>query len=115
MTTTHSMTDEERALVKELQDKIDEKSKDDNEIWIDQDDFTIDEIAVIEEIIDCPIDRLEDPTYKKAKAMKAMAYVVMKRIDPDFKIADAGKLKPRFAKKVVAGDKKETPTESVDS
>lgn len=113
MTTTdkpnNELTEEEKKLVEELQSKLDEASQDENVLFIDQTDFTIDEIDEIENIIDDSIDALEDVHYKKANAMRAMAYVVMKRTDPDFKIADAGKLKPHFRRT------QQNPTKSADS
>jgi hypothetical protein len=55
--------------------------------------LTIDEIDAIEEIIDAPLDSLSKPGVRKAKLLKAMAYVIKKRDNPDFTIEDAGRLR----------------------
>ncbi|MGY5131275.1 hypothetical protein ACWGJW_02440 [Streptomyces nigrescens] len=60
---------------------------------MDIDSLTIDEIEVIEEIIDGPLDALAAPGAKKAKLLKAMAYVIKRRENPDFTIEDAGRLR----------------------
>jgi hypothetical protein len=57
------------------------------------DSLTLDEIDAIEEIIDAPLDTLSKPGMRKAKLLKAMAYVIKRRDNPDFTIEDAGKLR----------------------
>ncbi|MFI6861297.1 hypothetical protein ACIBKZ_15580 [Streptomyces sp. NPDC050421] len=65
----------------------------DDVLSLDIDSLTLDEIDDIEEIIDGPLDSLSKPGARKAKLLKAMAYVIKKRDNPDFTIADAGRLK----------------------
>jgi hypothetical protein len=57
------------------------------------DSLTLDEIDAIEEIIDAPLDTLSKPGMRKAKLLKAMAFVIKRRDNPDFTIEDAGKLR----------------------
>ncbi|WP_282793676.1 hypothetical protein [Streptomyces sp. CC224B] len=66
---------------------------------LDIDSLTIDEIDVIEEIIDGPLDSLAKPGARKAKLLRAMAVVVKRREDPDFSAEDAGKLRISFKQK----------------
>jgi len=58
--------------------------------------LTIDEIDAIEEITGQPLDSLNKPGSRRAPMLKAMAYVVMKRKNPDFTIEDAGRLQINF-------------------
>ncbi|MER5894768.1 hypothetical protein [Streptomyces sp. NPDC001876] len=60
------------------------------------DSLTIDEIDAIEEITGQPLDALNKPGARRAPMLKAMAFVVMKRKNPDFTIADAGRLQINF-------------------
>ncbi|AFU62205.1 tail assembly chaperone [Streptomyces phage TG1] len=57
------------------------------------DSLTIDEIDAIEEITGKPLDALNAKGQRRAPMLKAMAYVVMKRKNPDFTIEDAGRLR----------------------
>ncbi|MFE6159811.1 hypothetical protein ACFQ7F_12970 [Streptomyces sp. NPDC056486] len=57
------------------------------------DSLTLDEIEIIEDLIDAPLDSLSKPGQKKARLLKAMAYVIKRRDNPDFTLADAGRLK----------------------
>ncbi|WP_172385210.1 hypothetical protein [Streptomyces sp. MNP-20] len=68
----------------------------DEVLSLDIDSLTIDEIDVIEEIIDGPLDMLAKPGARKAKLLRAMAVVIKRREDPDFSAEDAGKLKIQF-------------------
>ncbi|MFF2406718.1 hypothetical protein [Streptomyces sp. NPDC058092] len=60
---------------------------------IDIDSLSIDEIDVIEDIIDGPLDALAKPGARKAKLLRAMAVVIKRREDPTFTAEDAGKLR----------------------
>ncbi|MFE2245250.1 hypothetical protein [Streptomyces lavendulae] len=60
---------------------------------MDIDSLTIDEIETIEDIIDGPLDSLAKPGAKKGRLLKAMAYVVKKRENPEFTLEDAGRLR----------------------
>jgi hypothetical protein len=73
---------------------------------LDIDSLTIDEIEVIEDIIDGPLDSIAKPGAKKAKLLKAMAYVVKKRANPEFTLEDAGRLR------IELKAKKADPTEA---
>ncbi|MFD7257820.1 hypothetical protein [Streptomyces sp. NPDC059874] len=57
------------------------------------DSLTLNEIEAIEDIIDGPLDGLAKPGAKKAKLLKAMAYVIKRRDNPEFTIEDAGNLR----------------------
>ncbi|MFD9904789.1 hypothetical protein [Streptomyces sp. NPDC059063] len=71
----------------------------DEVLSLDIDSLTIDEIDVIEEIIDGPLDALAKPGARKAKMLRAMAVVIKRREDPTFTAEDAGKLKISFKQK----------------
>ncbi|WP_030779360.1 hypothetical protein [Streptomyces sp. NRRL S-920] len=71
----------------------------DEVLSLDIDSLTIDEIDVIEEIIDGPLDSLAKPGARKAKMLRAMAVVIKRREDPSFTAEDAGKLKIQFKQK----------------
>ncbi|MFF3086369.1 hypothetical protein ACFVRB_15165 [Streptomyces nojiriensis] len=66
---------------------------------LDIDSLTIDEIDVIEDIIDGPLDSLAKPGARKAKLLRAMAVVIKQREDPTFSAEDAGKLRIEFKQK----------------
>ncbi|MFF4430499.1 hypothetical protein ACN20G_14510 [Streptomyces sp. BI20] len=69
---------------------------------IDIDSLSIDEIDIIEDIIDGPLDQLAKPGARKAKLLRAMAVVIKRREDPTFTAEDAGKL--RISLKAVPKD-----------
>ncbi|MER5258535.1 hypothetical protein [Streptomyces sp. NPDC002855] len=71
----------------------------DEVLSLDIDSLTIDEIDVIEEIIDGPLDALAKPGARKAKMLRAMAVVIKRREDPTFTAEDAGKLRIQFKQK----------------
>ncbi|MFI9206193.1 hypothetical protein [Streptomyces sp. NPDC053048] len=66
---------------------------------LDIDSLSIDEIEIIEDIIDGPLDQLAKPGARKAKLLRAMAVVIKRREDPTFSAEDAGKLRIEFKKK----------------
>ncbi|MFJ8386221.1 hypothetical protein ACIQ9Q_17185 [Streptomyces sp. NPDC094438] len=66
---------------------------------LDIDSLTIDEIDVIEDIIDGPLDSLAKPGARKAKLLRAMAVVIKRRDDPSFTAEDAGSLRIQFKQK----------------
>ncbi|MFF4424162.1 hypothetical protein ACFY04_25835 [Streptomyces sp. NPDC001549] len=74
----------------------------DDVLSLDIDSLTIDEIDVIEEIIDGPLDSLAKPGARKAKLLRAMAVVIKQRDDPSFTAEDAGKLRIQFKQKAKA-------------
>jgi hypothetical protein len=54
--------------------------------------LTIEEVETIEQISGAPIDALMDDNALKGKSLKAVVYVIKKREDDKFTIADAAKL-----------------------
>lgn len=71
------------------------------------DSLTIGEICAIEDITGQPLDSLNKPGAKRGPMLKAMAYVVMKRKNPNFSIDDADALQINFK-----GKAKPDPTEA---
>lgn len=74
----------------------------DDVISIDLNHLTIDEIDVIEDIIDAPIDSMSNPNVRKGKLLRAVGYVVKRRDNPDFRLEDAGKLRVDFGQAMEA-------------
>ncbi|MFJ7419779.1 hypothetical protein ACIQXD_14355 [Streptomyces uncialis] len=66
---------------------------------LDIDSLSIDEIEIIEDIIDGPLDQLAKPGARKSKLLRAMAVVIKRRDDPSFSAKDAGKLRIAFKSK----------------
>lgn len=62
-------------------------------LTIDLDDLTIDEIDLVEDILDAPIDSVFDASVRKAPALRALAYVAMRRENPDVTMDEVGKQK----------------------
>ncbi|WP_367140437.1 MULTISPECIES: hypothetical protein [Streptomyces] len=58
--------------------------------------LSIDEIDIIEEITDAPLDDLRKPGQRRGPMLRAMAVVVKRRTDPNFSIEDAGRLSLEF-------------------
>lgn len=73
---------------------------------IDVTDLTLDEIEEVEDIIGFPFDQAFSPDRPKAKTLKALAYVTMKRTDPSFTLERTGEL--------VVRQKEPDPTPAVD-
>lgn len=71
--------------------------KDDDVLVIDLNHLTIAEIETVEEIIDAPIDAVQDPKIRKGKVLRAIAYVMKKRENPDFTLEDAGNTRVMFS------------------
>lgn len=59
----------------------------------DLDDLTIDELDMLEEVTGEAFDSILAPGKPKAKAMRAIAYVIKRRTDPEFTLEQAGRLK----------------------
>lgn len=83
--------------------------KDKDLFVVDLDHLTIDEIETIEEVCDCPIDAIQDPRARKGKVLRAIAFVIGKRDDPEFTLEMAGKKRISFESMPVP------PTQSSDS
>lgn len=60
---------------------------------IDLNDLTIEEIEVLEDITDAPFDEALKPGRKRGKVLRALAFIVNRREDPDFTLEQAGALK----------------------
>lgn len=54
--------------------------------------LTLDEVETIENLSGMPMDELMGVGKLKGKALKAIIWVARKRVDPDFKMEDAGKV-----------------------
>ncbi|MFE0699413.1 hypothetical protein [Streptomyces sp. NPDC058872] len=66
---------------------------------LDIDSLSIDEIELIEDVIDGPLDQLAKPGARKGRLLRAMAVVIKRREDPNFSAEDAGKLRIEFKQK----------------
>lgn len=64
----------------------------DEEFVVDLDALRIREIEELEEIIDGPFDQALADGRPKGKALRAIAYIVKRRENPDFTMEDAGEL-----------------------
>jgi hypothetical protein len=58
-------------------------------------DLTIEEIEMVEDIIDAPIDELSSKGMKKGKVLRALAYINARRTNPEFTLEEAGKFRVR--------------------
>lgn len=63
------------------------------DLSIDLDDLTIDEVEIIEEILDQPFESAFAPGAKRGKAMRALAFVAMRRTDPEVTMDQVGQVK----------------------
>lgn len=54
--------------------------------------LTLDEVETIENIAGVPMDELMGAGQLKGKALKAIIWVTKKRLDPNYKIEEAGKV-----------------------
>jgi hypothetical protein len=54
--------------------------------------LTLDEVETIENLAGQPMDELMGAGKLKGKALKAIIWVAKKRVDPNFKMEDAGKV-----------------------
>jgi len=54
--------------------------------------LTLDEVETIENLSGTPMDELMGVGKLKGKALKAIIWVAKKRVDPNFKMEDAGKV-----------------------
>lgn len=65
---------------------------DPTKLAVDLNKLTISEVEMIEDITGEPIDALGKPGAKKGRMMRAMAYVVMRRDNPDITLDEVGDL-----------------------
>ena len=73
-----------------------------NQIF-DFESLTLNEVEQIELITGNSIDQLLDAGQAKGKAMKAMIFIMKKRIDPDFTLEQAGQISMTEANSLFAG------------
>lgn len=62
------------------------------------------ELAIVEELAGQPLQALNDPAAPKAKLTAALVYVLKKREDPKFTLADAEKFTSDEASELFTGD-----------
>jgi len=60
---------------------------------IDLNELTIEEVELLEDILDAPFDQAFAANAKRGKAMRALAFIAMRRIDPDVTVEDVGKVR----------------------
>jgi hypothetical protein len=73
-----------------------------NQIF-DFESLTLNEVEQIELITGNSIDQLLDAGQAKGKAMKAIIFIMKKRIDPDFTLEQAGQISMTEANSLFAG------------
>lgn len=69
----------------------------------DFESLTLNEVEQIELITGNSIDQLLDAGQAKGKAMKAIIFIMKKRIDPDFTLEQAGQISMTEANSMFAG------------
>jgi hypothetical protein len=69
----------------------------------DFESLTLNEVEQIELITGASIDQLLDAGQAKGKAMKAIIFIMKKRIDPDFTLEQAGQISMTEANSLFAG------------
>ncbi|GGM48429.1 hypothetical protein GCM10012275_19250 [Longimycelium tulufanense] len=72
-------------------------------IRVDLDDLTIDEIEMLEDLLNAPLDEVATPGRRKGPFLRAIACVIKRREDPEFPLEAAGSLKVKL------GDSPENP------
>jgi hypothetical protein len=70
----------------------------------DFESLTLNEVEQIELITGNSIDQLLDAGQAKGKAMKAIIFIMKKRIDPDFTLEQAGAISMVEANRMFAGE-----------
>lgn len=70
----------------------------------DFESLTLNEVEQIELITGSSIDQLMDAGQAKGKAMKAIIFIMKKRIDPNFTLEQAGALSMTEANALFAGE-----------
>jgi hypothetical protein len=70
----------------------------------DFESLTLNEVEQIELITGASIDQLLDAGQAKGKAMKAIIFIMKKRIDPDFTLEQAGQISMSEANSLFAGE-----------
>jgi hypothetical protein len=70
----------------------------------DFESLTLNEVEQIELITGASIDQILDAGQAKGKAMKAIIFIMKKRIDPEFTLEQAGQISMTEANSLFAGD-----------
>lgn len=70
----------------------------------DFESLTLNEVEQIELITGNSIDQLLDAGQAKGKALKAIIFIMKKRIDPDFTLEQAGQISMTEANSLFAGE-----------
>jgi hypothetical protein len=70
----------------------------------DFESLTLNEVEQIELITGNSIDQILDAGQAKGKAMKAIIFIMKKRIDPEFTLEQAGNISMTEANSLFAGD-----------
>jgi hypothetical protein len=70
----------------------------------DFESLTLNEVEQIELITGASIDQILDAGQAKGKAMKAIIFIMKKRIDPDFTLEQAGQISMTEANSLFAGE-----------
>ena len=68
-----------------------------DELVIDLDYITGDEIVMIEDLAEVPFDAITNPDAKKGRLLVAIATVIKRRTEPDYTFEQAGKLRIMLA------------------
>ncbi len=79
---------------------------DDGVLEINLEELTPDEIDDIETYLDMALDSAFAPGQRRGKPLRAIAWIVKRRENPDFSIEDAGKVRIRLV------DEKADPTDA---
>jgi hypothetical protein len=66
-------------------------------VSLDIQDLTVEEVELIEDYLDLPIDQAFGPNAKRGKLLRAVAFVTKRREDPTFTWEQAGALKVKLA------------------
>jgi len=64
-----------------------------SDLTVNLNDLTIGEIETIEDITGMAIDRIGDPTAPKGKMLRALAFVMMRRTNPDLTMGEVSDVK----------------------
>ncbi|MCP3800199.1 hypothetical protein NLX83_13115 [Allokutzneria sp. A3M-2-11 16] len=72
-------------------------------VTISMDDLSVGEIERIEDLIDASIDSIGAPGARKGKFLRAVAYVIALRDNPEFRYEDS------YALRISLGDKENPP------
>ncbi len=65
----------------------------DSVLSIDVSTLTIEEVEIIEDTVDMPFDEAFKPGHKKARLMRALAYIAQRRTNPNVTLEEVGALR----------------------